>query len=191
MIIHCVFQEPDGSDNFREDVAERIAEQGAFVNPTLHVFRAKIWTALHKKEQQGLTPVEQKQLDSDLRTFDTRIERCRRLMEMGAKVITGSDSSWGDYQLGNTVYETECLRMAGYTDAQGVASVTSQAAVALGIDEQVGTLEPGKLADLIVVDGDPTKDINALWNVEEVFLGGRRIDRGSAESRAVTRQLPP
>ena len=191
MIIHCVFQEPDGSDNFREDVAERIAEQGAFVNPTLHVFRAKIWTALHKKEQQGLTPVEQKQLDSDLRTFDTRIEHCRRLMEMGAKVITGSDSSWGDYQLGNTVYETECLRMAGYTDAQGVASVTSQAAVALGIDEQVGTLEPGKLADLIVVDGDPTKDINSLWNVEEVFLGGRRIDRGSAESRAVTRQLPP
>ena len=191
MIIHCVFQEPDGSDNFREDVAERIAEQGAFVNPTLHVFRAKIWTALHKKEQQGLTPVEQKQLDSDLRTFDTRIEHCRSLMEMGAKVITGSDSSWGDYQLGNTVYETECLRMAGYTDAQGVASVTSQAAVALGIDEQVGTLEPGKLADLIVVDGDPTKDINALWNVEEVFLGGRRIDRGSAESRAVTRQLPP
>ena len=53
-----------------------------------------------------------------------------------------------------------------------------------------GTLEPGKEADIVALDGDPTENINALWNIAEVFLAGRRIDRGSAESIAALRQLP-
>jgi imidazolonepropionase-like amidohydrolase len=112
-------------------------------------------------------------------------------MDMGLKIITGSDSSWGHYQLGNTVHETECLVMAGYSPMQGVLSVTRDAAKALGVDDTVGTLGPGKEADIIVVDGDPSKQISDLWNVSEVFLAGQRIERGSEDSLAATRQLPP
>ena len=191
MIIHCFFKDADGSDNFREDVAERIGVQDAYVNPTMHIGRARIWALEHKKERQGLTPQEQMDLDEFIREFETRLENCRRLIGMGLKLVTGSDASWEDYQLGNTAYETECLVMAGYTPAQGVSSVTGAAASAIGIDEVAGTLEPGKAADVIVVDGDPTENINDLWNVEEVFLAGRRIDRGSAESLAAMRQQPP
>jgi imidazolonepropionase-like amidohydrolase len=126
-----------------------------------------------------------------MREFDTRLDDCRRLIELGAKVVTGSDSSWGDYELGNTAYETECLVMAGLSPMDGVLSVTSNAAAALDIDDRVGTLEPGKLADVIVVDGNPEDDIGDLWNVSEVFLGGRRIERGSSRSIAATRQWPP
>lgn len=191
MIIHCVFQEPDGSNRFREDVAERIAKQGASVNPTLHVFRARVWAQQFKKAQQGLTSEEQTALDDDLRYFDVRLDHCKRMIDLGVKLVTGSDSSWGDYQLGNTPYETECLVMAGYSNAQGVRSVTGDAAASLGVDGETGTLEPGKAADILVVDGDPHRDITRLWNVNEVFLGGRRIDRGSQDSRAATRQHPP
>ena len=113
MIIHCVFKESDGTNNFRADVAERIGEQGAFVNPTLRVTRARIWTLQHKLQKEGLTPEEQSRLDDHLIEFEVKLDHCRRMMEMGLKVITGSDSSWSDYQLGNTVYETECLVMAG------------------------------------------------------------------------------
>ncbi len=112
------------------------------------------------------------------------------MIDMGLKVITGSDSSWGDYQLGNTVYETELLVEAGYTPMQGVLSVTSEAAKALGIDSGVGTLEPGKEADIIIVDGDPSTDVNALWNVRDVFKAGDRIERGSDESVERVRQQP-
>ena len=191
MIIHCVFQEADGSNNFREDVAERIAEQGAYVNPTLHVFRSRVWAQQHRKRDRGLTSEEQTDLDEDLRFFDVSLEHCRRMSDMGVKLVTGSDSSWGDYRLGNTPYETECLVMAGYSNAQGVHSVTGAAAASLGVDGETGTLEAAKAADILVVDGDPLEDIAALWNVEEVFLGGQRIDRGSQESLAATRQHPP
>ena len=119
------------------------------------------------------------------------VKDCGRLIDRGIKVITGSDSSWGDYQLGNTVYETECLVMASYTPMQGVLSVTSEAAKALGVEDTVGTLEPGKEADVIVVDGNPAANISALWNVVEVFKAGQRIDRGSDESLAAIRQQRP
>ena len=191
MIIHCVFKDADGSDRFREDVAERIAQQGAYVNPTLHVFRARMWALEHERRRRPLTPEEQARLDQYSRDFETRIEHCRRLIDRGVKVITGSDSSWGDYMLGNTPYETECLVMAGHSPMQGVASVTGEAATALGIDDVTGTLEPGKAADMVVVDGNPAEKIADLWNVTDVFLAGRRIDRGSPDSLDSIRQLPP
>ena len=191
MIIHCVFKEPDGTDAFREDVAERLGEQGAFINPTLHVFRSRIWQLQLRKQRQGLTAEEQQVLNQELRDFDTRIEHCRRLIEMGLKVVTGSDSSWGNYQLGNTPYETECLVMAGYSPMQGVLSVTSQSAASLGIDGLVGTLEPGKEADIIVVDGNPVEDINDLWNVVDVIVGGKRVERGSEHSLSTLPQVRP
>ena len=191
MIIHCVFKEADGTDSFRKDVADRIIEQGTFVNPTLHVLRVRAWDLEEKRQRQGLTTAEGQLLDEHRRDFDIRLEHCRRLIEMGAKVVTGSDSSWGDYMLGNTPYETECLVMAGYSPMQGVVSVTSLSAASLDINGDVGALEPGKVADIIAVDGDPSEDISALWNVADVFSSGQRVDRGSPESLAPLRQHPP
>ena len=191
MILHCVFKDADGTLEFRPDVAQRIGDQGAYVNPTLHVGRSTVWALQRKKERQGLTPDEQARLDRGLREFDTRLEHCSRLIDMGLKVITGSDASWSGYQLGNTVHETECLVMAGFSPMQGILSVTSEASKSLGIDDVVGTLEPGKEADIIVVDGNPAANINDLWQVVEVFLAGQRIDRGSEESMASVRQPTP
>ncbi len=191
MIIHCTYRDADGSDNFRQDIAERIGEQGSFVNPTIHVARSSVWAIRRRAErQEKLTRDQQSTLDTGLRNLEQRLEDCRKMIDMGLKVITGSDSSWGDYQLGNTVYETELLVEAGYTPMQGVLSVTSEAAKALGIDSGVGTLEPGKEADIIIVDGDPSTDVNALWNVRDVFKAGDRIERGSDESVERVRQQP-
>ncbi|MDP7105133.1 MAG: amidohydrolase family protein [SAR202 cluster bacterium] len=191
MIIHCTYRDADGSDNFRQDIAERIGEQGSFVNPTIHVARSSVWAIRRRAErQEKLTRDQQSTLDTGLRNLEQRLEDCRKMIDMGLKVITGSDSSWGDYQLGNTVYETELLVEAGYTPMQGVLSVTSEAAKALGIDSGVGTLEPGKEADIIIVDGDPSTDVNALWNVRDVFKAGDRIERGSDESVGRVRQQP-
>ena len=113
------------------------------------------------------------------------------MADMGLKIITGSDSSWGDYQLGNTVYETECLVRAGLSPMAGILSVTSQAAKSIAIDGVTGTLETQKEADLIIVDGNPAQGISVLWNIDEVFLAGERIDRGPASFISKIRQNPP
>ena len=191
MIIHCIFKEPDGSYDFRPDVADRLAEQGAYVNPTLHVLRSRVWSGLRKRAESGLTPAEQAQLDDDRRGFDTAIEHSRRLLERGVKIITGSDSSWGDYPLGNAVHETECLRMAGMPGMDAVMSITGDAARAIGVDHVTGSLQPGKAADIIVVDGNPVESLDALWSVTEVIAAGHVIDRGSQDSIMATRQPRP
>ena len=190
MIIHCVYQEADGEWNFRQDIAERIGEQGAYVNPTLHVGRARIWSMIQQGREEGSNDEDRLALDQTKRELEVRLEDNRRMIEMGVKVITGSDSSWGDYQLGNTVYETELLVDAGYSHMQGVLSVTKWASEALGVDDIVGTLEPGKQADILVVDGDPATNINDLWNVVDVFFRGEKLDRGSEESLEAVRQTP-
>ncbi len=190
MIIHCAFRDADGADNFRADIAERIGESGAYVNPTLHVGRSTAWTLAHKRDADGLAPSEQSQLDDTLRSMETRLDDTRRMIEMGLRVITGSDSSWGNYRLGNTVYEAEMLVQAGYTHMQGVLSVTSWAAAALDMDDLVGTLEADKAADVLIVRGNPAEDINDLWNVADVYFDGNRLERGSEESLAAVRQPP-
>ncbi len=191
MIIHCIFREPDGRFDFKDDVADRLAERGAFVNPTLHVLRSRIWAALRNHGEAALTTAARRRMDEDERAFETAIEHTRRLIERGANVITGSDSSWGDYPLGNAVYETECLLMAGMPAMDAVMSVTSKAAKAIGVDETVGSIEPGKEADLIAVEGNPVENLDALWAVTDVMADGRLVERGSQESISATRQLRP
>ena len=191
MIIHCVFKDSSGTANFREDVAERIGALGTYVNPTVHVIRSRVWSFQRKKETHGLSVQEQTELDESLWELEERWSNLSKLIEMGLKIITGSDSSWGHYKLGNTVYETECLVQAGMSPMRGIVSVTSDAAKSLGIDSVTGSLEQGKEADIIIIEGNPAEDINLLWNVTDVFLGGQRIDRGPESALAGIRQRPP
>ena len=168
-----------------------MAESEAFVNPTLHVFRARAWEMEKLALKRPLSKNEIKLFDEHRRNFDQRLLDCSKMMEMGVKVITGSDSSWGDYKLGNTIHETECVNMAGYSVSQSFNSVTLGAAKALDMDDIVGSLEAGKKADMVVIKGNPLQEIGNLRNIHEVIFDGNIIDRGSKDSNKVYIQSPP
>ncbi len=109
----------------------------------------------------------------------------RRFHQMGGIIAIGTDHP---YQRGSEmpVAEMTLLATAGFTPAELVVMATRNGARALGLEHDLGTLEPGKLADLIIVAGRPDEDIEALHDVRLVVRDGeivRRVDVQSAHPR--------
>jgi imidazolonepropionase-like amidohydrolase len=70
----------------------------------------------------------------------------------------------------------------GLTPLAAIQAATVNAADLLGWSDQIGTLEPGKYADLIAVEGDPLKDVTTLENVKVVLKGGEVVRGVKAET---------
>ena len=175
MIIHAFFAREDESRSFDPGVADRIAQQGVWVNPTLHIGRSRIWLLQPKKEAEGLSEEEEELLARAERNYNHSLEECGRLIESGVRLVAGSDCGWGFYPFGGFFHELGALAEAGLTRMQAVLAGTRNGAEALDLLGTVGTVEAGKEADLLVVEGDPSKDLGALGNVKAVFKGGQRV----------------
>ena len=175
MIAHCVFAAPDGSLLFDPRVAERLAEKGVWVNPTLHIGRSRLWNLKEKAERERLTKEEEAQVIRLEQSYPQRLDQYNRLIQMGGKLVAGSDCGWGFYPFGYFAQEIETLAEAGLTTMRAILSATSEAAKALGISDRVGSLESGKQADILVVQGDPTHDLSVLGRVLAVVKDGRCI----------------
>ena len=175
MLIHCTFAQPDGSIKYDPRVGERIAATGTWVNPTIHVRRSSVQMLEMKREEEGLTPDEEAQLVEAVKSVDDRVEVTRQLIKDGAKVIGGSDCGWYVYQFGLFHKELETLVMSGMTHGDALLAGTSEAAKSLGVADQLGAIEPGKEADFLLVNGDPTQSISHLQNVVAVFKSGTRV----------------
>ncbi|MGH7492815.1 MAG: amidohydrolase family protein [bacterium] len=91
----------------------------------------------------------------------------------GVKIVVGSD--FGGYDASRNAREFAALVRTGMTSMQAIQAGTRVAAEMLRWDDRVGTVEPGKLADLVAVAGDPLRDISELGRVIFVMLGGKII----------------
>jgi imidazolonepropionase-like amidohydrolase len=181
MIIHCIFNEPDGTYRYRPDLVDRLAKAKAWVNPTLYVQRAGIERRREACERQGLlTPALVGELDAARRALDVKVDAVRRMTEAGVRMTAGSDSPWGWYAPGEFVHEIHMLAEAGLSYADAIVAGTAGAAESIGVGPAAGRLAPGRLADALIVRGDPTKEITALWSVLDVYQAGRRIEPGVA-----------
>jgi imidazolonepropionase-like amidohydrolase len=178
MIIHCIFTEPDGTYRFRPDLVERLAAAKAWVNPTLYVMKAGIERQREAREREGrLTPELMAQVEEARRALDVRVDAVRRMSEAGVRMTAGSDSPWGWYAPGEFVHEIHMLAQAGLSYSDAILAGTGSAADSIGVGAVAGRLLPGRLADALVVRGDPVREIADLWNVLDVYQAGRRIDR--------------
>jgi imidazolonepropionase-like amidohydrolase len=178
MIIHCIFTEPDGTFRFRPDLVERLAAAGAWVNPTLYVMKAGIERMREAREREGrLTPELVAQIERSRRALDVRVDAVRRMSEAGVRMTAGSDSPWGWYAPGEFVHEIHMLAQAGLSYGDAVVAGTAVAADSIGVGGVSGRLLPGRQADVLIVRGDPTREITALWDVLDVYQAGRRIAR--------------
>ena len=105
----------------------------------------------------------------------------RRAYSAGVPVLCGSETGFSLTPCGEWHYrEMEIfVRDIGFTPLEALRAATSECARAIGFDNQTGAVEQGRLADLLVVNGDPSKDVTILGdkaNIERVFLNGRELD---------------
>jgi imidazolonepropionase-like amidohydrolase len=104
----------------------------------------------------------------------------RRFVRAGGKVITGPDSgprSSVTNLAGLAMHvEMEALVNAGLTPMQAILASTKWSAELLHKEKDLGTVEPGKLADIILIEGDPLADIRATSNIRAVVLDGKLVD---------------
>ena len=97
----------------------------------------------------------------------------RHAVEAGVRIAMGTDS--GVMPHGRNLRELELMVEGGMTPAGALEATTRSAAQLMGLDRDLGTIEPGKLADLVVVDGDPF-DFGTLGDrVEQVWKAGARV----------------
>jgi len=96
-----------------------------------------------------------------------------RAVAAGVKVAMGTDAGVGPH--GENLRELSLMAGGGMSPAEVLRSATQEAARLLGVEDERGTVEPGKLADLVVLGGDPY-DLAAMpERIEQVWLGGTRV----------------
>jgi len=99
-------------------------------------------------------------------------------LKSGVKVSAGSDMCWsypGKTRGQASIATFVKLRDAGMPALDVIRAITVNAADMLGWGDRIGAIEPGKLADLIAVDGDPVTDLHELERVRFVMKGGQVI----------------
>ena len=113
--------------------------------------------------------------------WEERYETIRRMHAAGVKLVVSSDQGSTGTQIDELPLLMEFLTNQVHIPAAAVLrGVTGLAAEALGIADRVGTLEPGKLADIVIVDGDPCADMTAIRRIHTVIKDGETLVRDSA-----------
>jgi len=179
-----------------QDLIAALAEHQVYVDPTLVVFRNMIY--LNDLEEihnhPDLTRVPQRMLDYwhsyrrsrnlPLATRKARKKEIRKYQELtgllhraGVPLLAGTDTPEPFVPPGYSLHqELEMLVESGLTPAAALAAATINNARALNQQDRLGTIFPGKLADLVILDADPTIDIRHTRQIHAVVRGGLLCD---------------
>jgi imidazolonepropionase-like amidohydrolase len=148
-----------GVDLDDETIAEMVARRTVWV-PTIDHNRYYV----DAKDEYGFKP----EAIAPLQDYIQRnLEATRRAVRAGVRIGMGSDAVYTMF--GQNTRELGWLVKAGLTPAQALAAATTTAADLLGMQDRIGRIAPGYLADLVAVDGDP------LQNIESLFTGVRWV----------------
>ncbi|MFY9557359.1 MAG: amidohydrolase family protein [Blastocatellia bacterium] len=119
-------------------------------------------------------------LSAEKKLVKKYLEVIGAMQRAGVKLMTGSDfganplmfPGWGVHD------EMALLVKAGLTPMEAIQAATKNPAIFLGLDTPLGTVEAGKVADLVLLEANPLEDINNTRKIAAVFFSGRMFDRG-------------
>jgi imidazolonepropionase-like amidohydrolase len=165
---YALFAEADLAGDEARRLYDVLEHTHPFVNPTLAVFEVR---AGKRREGSRQDPA------LDLKGYAQMKALTRQAFQHGARITLGGHSTVPFAGRGEAPWrELELLVESGLTPLQALTAATQTSAASLGRSADLGTIEPGKLADLLVLAQDPSRDIQAIRTVERVMSGGVWID---------------
>ncbi len=167
-IIHCTWLAEDEEQmyDYDPDVTDMIVEKGLWVDPTLALGRLNRM----RGRATGGAVASQNQ--------ERRFEILRDMWDRGVKFVTGMDSGMTNARFNDFAYIPQIMvEDMHITPMEAIVCSTKTSAECLGIEDETGTLEVGKAADIVIVDGDPTADIKAMHEVNTVVAQGNVVKR--------------
>jgi len=123
-------------------------------------------------------------LEKAKEVIDVHRQSFRRAVAAGVRIAMGTDS--GVTPHGRNLRELELMRLGGMASEQVLMAASRTSAELLGVAATLGTIEPGKIADLVVVEGDPLELATLPGRVRDVYLGGRPAFDVERDRQAVT-----
>ena len=161
---HEIWKELDINGVLADSLVKFLVRKGTFVSPTLGAF-----------EYQA--PVQGSGIDTTkLAGFNNMKALTAKFRKAGVKVVVGSHSIIPYAETGWAFQrEMELLVESGLSPAEVLVAATMENARYFKIQDRLGSIERGKIADLILIDGDPLKDIRVTRNIVKVMLNGKWV----------------
>ena len=169
-----------------KDLIAALKAHHTFLDPTVALFETLLHTQPLNQLEPGidhLPPQLREALDSPPATagraalatarWQTLMAVLRKLHEAGIPIVAGTDQTIPGYSLHR---EIELYNQAGFTPLEALQSATIVAARALGVEQNSGSLEPGKRADVLLLDADPMADIHNTRKVWRTIAAGAVYD---------------
>ena len=161
-LIHCSWIASENSAEFYDyqpEIADQIANEGIYVDPTL---------ALSYLSQLRGTPLK--------RDPSKRYEILRNMWDKGIKFVSGMDSGMVNAHFNDFAYIPEVMvKKMGISCLEAIKTSTFTSAECLGLQHQIGSVSEGKQADLVIVQGDPSTNIEDMHKVHTIFKSGEII----------------
>ena len=163
-LIHCSWlsENPEELYDYDPDVVDQIAEKGIYVDPTLAL------SHLNKLRGRVKTPDSGAMADPE-----RRFEILRDMWDRGVKFVTGMDSGMTNAHFDDFAYIPEVMvNSMGISPMEAITCATKTSSECLGKESEIGTITPGKSADVLIINGDPSEKIEALHNVDTIVARG-------------------
>lgn len=161
------------------EMADAMAQRGTFLVPTFAAYAIMA----REGETGGVAPY---MVEASRQVLEAKLPRFRYALEAGVKIAFGTDAGSPLNPHDDAVTESVEMASAGMSSMAVILALTSRAAELLRLDHLLGSLRPGKSADLVLVEGDPVRDLRALGRVRLVVKAGTVVRGWDGASAPVT-----
>lgn len=162
-----------------EKSIESMLDEGVFLVPTMAPAEVLLRSSLITEQRRN----------DVAKNWNSRKKAVKKAINIGLKMASGTDAGVTYMAHGMVALEISLFHQLGMDPMKAIWTATSWAAELLGISDQVGIVTTGKVADLIVVQGDPLKDLHLLASPELVLINGQIINQNVSLSSNISRSL--